>query len=500
MTTKVIRYDRFDGGEFGRLGPEHAPKNSWTGRNMLVYRTGALGVRAGVEEITPDSFPSGAVHLISNPIGGSMIAVQGTAVRSFDSLTGANLITGGTALASTASGSSAFVRDNGSIYLTVSGDKTYRITGSASVTAYASSPGGRAVARYGARLLVAGESSSNVVEYSAADDFTSWPGNQFVVGDSSTITGMWVQRDHLLISKANGGLWVLSGALTDDATAATLREVAPNIAGPDNQRRGAILPNDQLIFSPADNLNPALFNGTYDRIFEHLSTEGGQVVPIRTARNSALFTDGTGTTDPETIVSMLYHRDSWSLHTFSVFGTDGGVRVADYPQAVEGTDDGSFVVFCTIDSTPQFYVWKLGQDSPGLESDDYQRAGDASDSQVTGNFSLPYGKAENGEEWIVRHVIVDGRSWDTGGSLTNHFDISVDAVRRYDSVGSRSSDTLSWDHDGSEFSTSGTPFSESFSFGDQGYGHAFQLHFANVRGVAIDSITVVVDVRPARWA
>jgi len=44
-TKRIIEHRDWSGGEFGRQEPWAAPQNSFTGTNMMVYRTGELGVR-----------------------------------------------------------------------------------------------------------------------------------------------------------------------------------------------------------------------------------------------------------------------------------------------------------------------------------------------------------------------------------------------------------------------------------------------------------------------
>ena len=63
MQRRVIKYENFRGGEYGRVEAWNAPPNSWTGQNMIVYRTGELGVRPGLKNISPSSgLPAGKIR------------------------------------------------------------------------------------------------------------------------------------------------------------------------------------------------------------------------------------------------------------------------------------------------------------------------------------------------------------------------------------------------------------------------------------------------------
>lgn len=533
MTTKVIRLDDFRGGEFGRLGPAKAPKNSFTATNMLVTQEGLLCVRPGWEETTPTGVATGAVELVwtegdsvDDTGDPNFRYAQGGSVRTFQP----NVTDAAGRAVTTKSGTySGFANDiytdaNGDEYL-VTGTTTYNVSGN--VTALTGAPGGVSITRYGERLVV-GDADSNIgsVEYSAAADFNSWPGNIFTLPQSPAL--LRTQRAHLVLAAEGLGWYVLTGALTDDAASATLRKASSD-RGP-ILPSGCVLRDDLAWFASGIEGYPTVFDGARTKSIERLGgplimdAEFQRAVPMRGRDQSGVALFATGTSAASGTVRqtvMLFMNGVWTKHVFEFedFSQDT-VPLVDSHQGIFSYDGNTqqdqlrvTTVFTWCDGggasvAPKFYSWSPDMNRPGSDSagDELsfwhapERAGDDSSVLVSGDVSFPYMSAEQGEEWCVRQVIVDGVAWDLGASNTNHFDIHVDSLRSYSAIGTRSSETLSWDHEGSEFDEGGTPFREEFSFGDQGFGGQFQLHLENCRGIAIESITVVVDSRPARWA
>ena len=60
--SRSIIYNDFRGGEWGRIGPQNAAKNQWSGQNMIVYRSGDIGVRPGLKNISPTGLPTGKIR------------------------------------------------------------------------------------------------------------------------------------------------------------------------------------------------------------------------------------------------------------------------------------------------------------------------------------------------------------------------------------------------------------------------------------------------------
>lgn len=514
MGKQVIEYKDFSFGDFGRIEPWRAPKNSWTGTNMVVYRTGELGVRAGVRNLAPTGLSNGVVWGMGSwaNVDRGMWYGQGTNVRTLDVADAGGPVSAlGTVSSTPADVARAEYGDDTFIVTDNSG--AYRIR-SSGVTACTGSPNGRAIALLGERLIIAPTATTPAtIRYSAASNFNSWPGT-ITVGSDDPITGLVSQRGHLVIMKYRSSFYILTGVPGINETLRPLmRDVGP--ASVTNLLSYAAVHADDLIWFVSQWENtPARFDGARSARVEHILTPaaGGTslgIEPFPVGDPAALvIVQGAG---PEGTAARtwLYNRGTWTKHTFGVttvgktassivgFLQDGAtLSTVRKGAAIVLTDGGGAA------ATPNFYVWMPDIDRPGTESDPFgvstERAGDDSSTQVSGEFSLPEYHTEDGSEFLVRKVIVDFRKWDTGGALTNHFDVNVTALRRYN-AGSLESTTQSWDEDDALASTTGTLDRRVFSFGEQGLGSGYQITLENIRGIAIQRIQVEIDAQPGRW-
>lgn len=508
MARRVEQYSDFSGGEFDQIGPYRAPKNSWTGTNMLVYRTGELGVRKGLKRVTGPTFAAGNVErLLPSGFGNEFLFTQGTAVRLVSGIDGsASLVT----LSGSLSGAGAF---SGSPYFSDE-DVSYVATSaglgkvdpsSLTVSSLTGSPGGAdALVRYGKRLIVGGVSGSEI-RYSAAANFNSWPSdNVIAVGDTTSVIGLYVQRGHLVIMK-NAQTFVLTGVPGENET---LREVDSYTAGFDGQRSGVVERNGPLWVGWTRNGFVSHFNGSIwqDESQFNLESGGGGTgivgaEAIKYGYRGHVFLYGVS----PTVSLLLRHHGVWSKHILPVIAAGGSdiKPIIETRSGGQGPNGNSSLLIITDTGTgsvaPKFYMLKTGEDSPGLESGTFQRAGDDSTTPVTGSVDFPEWHSPNASEVFIRSVIVDFRSWNTGGSQTNHFDLAVKTLRRYDATESATG-TVSFDQAVASSSTSGTIQRRVFNLDDTGQPTAgFQLSFTNIRGVAIQRIHVVIDDGPARW-
>jgi hypothetical protein len=506
MARKVVAYDSFKGGEFGNLGAWRAPKDSFTATNMLVYRTGELGVRTGLKERTPTGVATGLVRGFGNtpvPTKDAWFAI-GNNVYTFDILAGNNLLTA----TGTTAGSATSVFDSANVatdvYLTAKGKtNSYKLqvnTGAgiaAAITTLSGSPSGRTITSYGDRLVIGDITGSleNRIRFSDAADYNSWPSDNFVdVGDGWLITGLYAQRQHLAITKQNG-YFVLHGV---PGVNDVLRKVVSDL-GPLGALEASLGYNDQLNIWPIAGLSPAMFNGATLQRATHLAghmTLGGTgdvfppsngVASVHDTGHCAVFLEKT---DNKAIALI---NGVYTYHTF-------GANISGFTSKIYGSAD--LVAICDgggASSSAKFYVWDTHQDRPGLESGTNDRAGDASSTALEGSVSFPEWWAQDASDVYVRAVIVDFRKWNTGSSTTNHFDLTVNALRRYQAGAAQASTTVSFDEAASSSSTSGTLERRIFGFGEQGRGNGFQLAFAACRGIAIQRIEVILDSEPGRF-
>jgi len=532
----VVPYDNFTGGDYGRMGPYNAPKNTFDALNMYVTRQGELTVRPGLRNVTPPGVAAGAVTFLAPyvPAGGSsdnLVYFQGGVAKRFvvhqaelGTLTNVNNF-----------GVTAVDYDQ-------SAGTTYAVTSGATINIGFSGPnpgtgGGVSVAVYGNRIVTAagnavlnfsdvgGENGSAAA--AGAPDFAHFTAtNALTIGDPTEgIVAIRAQRTHLVIIKASS-IWVLTG----DMRNATIRQVARTF-GPFDATAAVRSRSDEMLwYVPSPGMSPWKFDGTHaashmDRIIVPApgNVGGGQVAmsPLPTEDGGAfvLSIDPSGSATKS--YGWLYYNGIWTKHDFPVsfqkyvaavpwFALqDAGASTAGAPFAeatLRSFRETSSLVFADTGATPKFYAWSI-IDRPGSETRPLvggipqlspERAGDNGTAQVVGSVTFPEWHSPSGEDVQVRSVIVDFTAFNTGGSLTNHFDVNVISLRQYNADGTQVSATLSYDEAGSAVATGGTTARRVFSFGDQGTGNGFQVSLTNVRGVSIRRVTVVVNTLTTR--
>lgn len=500
MARKLLLFDSFKGGEFGQLGAWNAPKDSFTANNMLVNQLGELMVRPGLIKRNPSGLANGVVHGFGNtpvPLN-DLWFIQGTAVRTFGS-DGTNLKTSATALAETPSQPVDWKTDTTSIVIASALDKLYRISPQGGVTlptvaGLTGSPGASTVEVYGDRVMAGNIDGSFPyrLRFSDAANPNSWPAANFIdIGDGFGITGLYSQRQHLLLAKQSS-FHVLTGV---PGVNDVLRKVAA-ANGPLHPLH-ARMTLDRLWYQHLFAAHPSTFNGSLaTELFpldytNSLPNQGGAgafplshgLASINVRSDGAVFVSDAGDR------AALFLNGVWTFHTF-------GVGVSGYVAS-----NGQNVYLCdgaAAGATPNFYVWDPVMATPGIEGGGQSRAGDDTSTALAGSVTFPEWWATDGAEVFVRAVIVDFRKFNTGSATTNHFDLTVDALRRYQAGAAQPSSTVSFDEAAAASSASGTLERRVFGFGEQGRGNGLQIAFAACRGIAIQRIEVVLDSEPAR--
>jgi hypothetical protein len=528
----VVPYDNFSGGDYGRLGPYDAPKNSFSALNMYVTRQGELTVRPGLRDVTPGGVTAGAVTFLAPIISDTVVYFQAGVAKQFS----AHSASAQTVTSVGSFGAAAVDYDsigpNNTYGITSLGAQPLGFSSSAAATG-----GGVSIAVYQNRIVsartagavlafsdVGGENGS--VAAAGAPDFGHFTAtNTLTIGDpNDTVVAIRAQRTHLVIFKTNS-IYVLTG----DMRNATVRQIArtggaANALGVQRSR------NEMIWYVPSPGMTPWRFDGTkateVDRIIipSQANIGGGSValaaLPTEDDAMFILSIDNTGGTTKS--YGWLYYNRVWTKHTFAksfqpfVAGTgyfaleDPGLSPAFGPipeSTLRGFRQITSLTFADTGATPKFYSWSIF-DRPGSEIQDLgtfsipsfspERAGDDSAAQVAGSVTFPEWHSPSGDDVLVRTVLVDFRAFNTGGSLTNHFDVSVSALRQYNTDGPQASTTQSYDESGSASATGGTVERRAFSFGDQGTGNGFQVALSNVRGVSIQRVTVLAESQSVR--
>lgn len=506
MAKKVVVFDKFNGGEYGNRGGDHAPGDSFHADNMLMYRTGQLGVRCGMVDRTPAGVAAGVVLGFGCTPVPTKDAwyVQANAFRTFSILSGNNLLTAAASMAGTATTVFDSANIGTDVYITAKGKtNSYKATintgagVAATLAALTGSPSGRTIASYGDRLVIGDITGSleNRLRYngvtSGISDYNVWTSTLFIdVGDGWFISGLAPQRQHLVITKQTG-FYILTGGI---GTTPVLRKVS-NSFGPLGALELALGDGDKLYNWPIFGHLPATFNGSrQDRVLHldnHISTSGAGDTFPPTNGVAPIFeqTDGAAFLEKTTNKMITLINGVWSYHTF-------GQNISGFTSKF----NGGLVCICdggSAGAAPKFYVWDPKVDRPGIEGSTHDRAGDASATPVTGTVTFPEYWENDGDEFYVRQVIVEFTKWNTGGNANNHYDLSVDTMGTYQ-AGTVASNTVSFDESPASSSSTGTQARRVYGFGEQGMGNGFRLNFTNIKGIAFDKIEVILDVRPAR--
>lgn len=510
---KVLAYNDFSGGEFGALGPNHTPANSFTSKNMVLYRSGRLGPRGGLKRWAATGVTTGAVvgFWWRGTPGKALVWVIGTAIQSTDDITPGAATTWTGALASTPTVSApAMFADTGSdfTHMVVPGDKGYLLTFSTTtVSAVAAIPGGAVIAAFGDRLWVGNKSGNvNRIYYSNAADYTTWPStNFFDVSNSArgAIEGLYPQRDHLSIFMQNGEWWILSSATV---ASASLRRLSGNGVQPwvANPRAAVLLGNDDIAYVPPNIDVPYHFSGStisplaYMKVSDAISfnnflninggTPYADITKINMLRG-AIADDWFGyfPNVAGSVKACTYHNGIHTLHTFenvalSQFGasdTQGHFYISD---------GGAVGVAQNI------YVYDMNLDRPAFTSDARAQPGDNSTTPFDAYVYFPEHWQPAGRTCQVRQVVVDFVKYNTGSPSTNHFDVSVDVIGKYNVDDVTTTAVQSFDEAGASATTAGVRARQVFNFGtDAGIGSGFQIKLKAIRGVAIQSVKVVYD-------
>lgn len=536
MARRVVIYNDFSKGEYGRLGPTNAPKGSWTGENVTLYDDGSLGERAGVHSQTAaaGNFPEFLRGSIPVPRTSFGVLFDGTSTgvvtQELDGDDGPDS-TGTGAFDSNIAADASWCRGGpGVIYVNngVTDNDSYSVTvnsatGEWTIAKLANSPGGSGgIAVYGEQLVVGAPSGdTDAIRASAAGDFGTWPSAALVpIGaPGSPVLAVFTVKNSLIIMKGEG-MFQLTGVVGVNESVRRLNNADP----PDEDTAflsGAVTGRDTLWWQSREYPCPVYFDGAYDRRHPHIQTKGSaEVVTVDRERDCILLWyrefDEVGEGEGDTILWM-WRNGHWEKHRFyhamiaSPTSTDNDTSHTLVPM---DTDTGGFfagefptlVAFFPTDVTDTeqdtFGQWLIGLDRPGFTTDDYAEplADEMGTVTQEAYFSLPEWYADEGTEIMVRQVNVDFTAWNTGVAATCHFDLKVDAFNVYDGETPVSSATLEYDEPGAEVTAgvAGQRKRRVFSFGDQGLANGFQVHFNNMRQVAIRRVSVVIESQSVR--
>lgn len=492
-----VEFSNFSGGEYGRLGGEKAPQNTFHASNLIVTADGFLSPRPGLADITPVSMPTGKVFGLASTDtpGADGLVIIDDEVYLFDLFDPSVAPTSIGTLAVTPTEPVSIKKETTNRIFGVPGDKVYKVDPVAgTLTSYTSSPEAHDVEIYDAQLITAKSESSPRIEGSVPGDYNDWTEGRFAdIGDNWQTTCLFEQRNSLVIGKRQGW-YVLTGVLGDPNTQ-VIRKMN-NAQGPLHPNAAARDSADTVWFWPLFRDDIGSFNGYSTNYTKYIGSPGLQTdgttaaVPIKrglVTYKGDLSAFGIAAVQAGTSQFMaLQHNGVWTYHNFEK--TISGHMIHDIDlERIVITDGGGTGVAAKIYTTyPQL-------DRPVLAADGLVRAGDDSDTPVHAYVTFPQvwvsGKSNPPPTSRIRQIVVDFEKYDTGISATNHFDVVLRSLGRNRAPDKSYTFTSSFDEDPTE-STNGEHWRHTFNANGTYFSGGFEVTLDNIRGIRIQSVRV----------
>lgn len=508
MPSEVIPFSGFAFGEYGSQASysvgfavfrQHLLyRGWWTGQNIVRGIDGSLfpmpqpklksssivGLSSAVQNVG-SGYASGRVGWLKS---GNQIAQSSAGTYTFNWLTGttANTTAFGDTIAvgshTYACGASSAIHDIDHVAGTVA-----VLAGSPSAA--------QSICQYGDRLVVGGTAANkNRVYFSAAGDPTSWPAqNYFDVGSPNIPIVAVIPCRHLLFiatsASSEVSWWVLSGVpgYNDVLRRASLSPAPSLFYG-----AAPLVSNNVGFLSPSGTgCAPALFNGSAVSEYRYLS---GLLTPsvaecyrMRQAADWFLFDGNT---------LLLQREGAWSKHANPGFrGGNGSFR-----SVIADPLEDTFAFWAPFGSG-NFYEWNPYAQRPAFTSD----LQGAIPDPATCYFSLPEWWTRSADEVAVSALVIDFVAWNTGDTSPNQFTVNATAMRTFDPNATvvnaagdvPNSQPVTFSEATSKASTSGTRRRLVANF-SRNFGSGFRVDFTNMRGVSIQKVVAMVDLRGAQ--
>jgi len=282
----AVRFNDFSGGDWGDTDPAKAKVNQFSGKNVLPYGSGLLGVRAGWKLLDlTGKVPGGAPATYSGIVRGfDLMRNRLTLVldtKSYDIYWDLGLAPGGTlpneaaatlpgSIASLANASLLWTQDTGGVkeWLLVDGKLCLKSTGATPTWQLLSAVGGATappnplsvLTRWGLYLVAVEQTVPWRIRFTNVDaagpNFLIWPANNYL--DMSTTDPVTTLKGifNLLYAGKASGWHGISGVL---GTLASVRELAIG-NGPIDQRAASVTTDNRVAYWPLQKV-PAFWNG-----------------------------------------------------------------------------------------------------------------------------------------------------------------------------------------------------------------------------------------------
>jgi hypothetical protein len=274
----AVRFNDFSGGDWGDADPARAKSNQFSGRNVLVYGDGLLGVRPGWKVLDPTGKAVGWPASYSGSVRGFDVMGNkltiATVDKTYDLYWDLNLAAGGTLPANNPiplpgglaiTDQVQFLRgaDTAMKEFMLTGGKLYYRTGDPNGAWTLTGPAGKnlsTVTRWNLYLVAVDKDQPWIVWFSNVDangpNFINWPAaNYLFVGTTETITTL-LSIFNMLYAGRTSGWWGISGVL---GVLASVRELAIG-NGPLDQRTASVTTDNRIAYWPMQKV-PAFWNG-----------------------------------------------------------------------------------------------------------------------------------------------------------------------------------------------------------------------------------------------
>jgi hypothetical protein len=500
MPDFAVRWDSFTGGDYGQVDASRADQNQFTGRNVQVYRSGLLGPRAGFKQLTVTGLPNHPV--VDGPMGFDVfddkLVIVLDDIYEFPIAGGAS--TGYSTYPESAASPVEFVRGSGILYSLYNG-VLYKHVGT-STSAITTPSTLSHIVRWGKFMVGVDAVNTSRIWHStvtaSGPNFDSWSANAYYdIGNNEPITALTPVYNSLYVGKKSGW-WMVSGVLGEQTN---VREVVIG-NGPFDPRNVSVTTDNRVVYWPVEQV-PAFFNGESVRLVRDQRLDV-RSLPFKSHTAIVTPTDRTlilaGEDLSLTGTDWLMHRDgAWFRH-FTPFDL-GALAPADVRDAASLPDGVIYAVArnASVGSAPIILSWDHSPDRPAHSSDTYGSPTDYSETElVTGTVTLPAWFDGQGRQVRVRSLVVQFRKWASGVASTyNQMRVAVDALGPYGG-GKVTTTPEAWVETAAAASTDGDPDSFRVNLGDQGWANGFQVRFPALRGVALQEVVALVDVRTTR--
>lgn len=522
----VQRFASFRGGDWGNLDPSRAGDDQFFADNMILYDSGLLGVRPGFVELNVVGLPD---HVSIQGLRGFEIwrdhmvvvanqpfrfpikpptdpAVTATALDPYThgSATGrVRMIEFGEALYANLDGRlykhpAIDVTTTTPIALPVdSSTLTVKLTG---------------LTRWNYYLVGYNADVPNRLWFSTVDEGGPhpdvWGANNFLdVGSNEPIVTLMPIYNTLYVGKRSGW-YAVSGLLHE---APYVRRVTVG-NGPVSDFATAMTTDNRVIYWGAAPV-PVWFNGDTSYLDSKYRIGGFEInYPVDavgvspTERRIIMLGEPVGEfTTEDAATRMLYYDDKvWSSHTFAV--PLGGVVGHDVRQLdAKPTSVAFFSNRPRVLGDPvRIYAWDQELGRPSRDGDPWASPlqiesfeGPAKEI-VEGYLELPAQYDPQSRMVLVRSLVIQFRHWPCNiDEAVNELHVKVIPLGGYEAE-TMDTEAHTWVKEAATAAEEGTDETWRIGFGAQGWTNGYQIVFPRIRGIALRSIEVHVEVRTAR--